>query len=189
MSKIVDISGKKYGKLSVIDIAGRTPRKQVTWNCVCDCGTKLIVIGCSLRSGNSKSCGCKKRESTKKRNKKHGYANRGKKTRLYNIWIAMRQRCSNPKHKSYDRYGGRGIRVCAEWNSFKAFRDWALKNHYHKTLSIERIDNNGNYEPNNCKWASDISQANNKINNRHITYLGQRKTLAEWSRLTGVEYS
>lgn len=120
----------------------------------------------------------------KETNKTHGM--RG--SRLYNIWTQMHQRCTNQKLDHYDRYGGRGISVCDEWIHFEVFAEWAMKNSYKDGLSIDRIDVNGNYEPRNCKWSTDIEQQRNKRTNRFITIKGETKTVAEWAEISGVPY-
>ncbi len=116
-------------------------------------------------------------------NYKHGGAH----TRLYNIWKSMRQRCINPKNSRYSVYGAKGIKVCKEWDDFKKFRDWAIKNGYEKKLTIDRIDNSKGYSPKNCRWVSYKIQANNKTNNRFVTYRGETHTLGEWSEITGIK--
>lgn len=113
---------------------------------------------------------------------------RRKEERLYSIWGSMRNRCKNKNNANYLRYGGRGITICKEWNDYLTFKKWALENGYNDTLSIDRIDNNGNYEPSNCRWADRIMQANNKRNNHLITFNGETHTAAEWSKLTGIHY-
>lgn len=117
-------------------------------------------------------------------NYKHG----GKGTRLFHTWVDMRQRCSNPHNHAYKNYGGRGIKVCSEWESFRAFQSWALSNGYKEELTIDRIDVNGNYCPENCRWVNAIVQGLNRRNNRHITYKGQTKTLKEWAEIYNMHY-
>lgn len=120
-----------------------------------------------------------------KNNLKHGM----RYTRIYNIWRSMRQRCKNPHHINYHNYGGKGVTVCDEWdNSFETFYSWAIKNGYTDTLTIDRIDSNGNYEPSNCRWASYKVQANNTKSNHLITYNGVTRTKAEWADITGINY-
>lgn len=114
---------------------------------------------------------------------KHGMRH----TRLYNIWRSMRQRCSNPNCINYHNYGGKGIKVCDEWNKFEIFYEWAMANGYTEELTIDRIDVNGNYEPSNCKWSSYKEQANNKTNNRQIEFNGESHTLGEWSAIKGIK--
>jgi len=189
MPALIDLTGHKYGRLTVLEMAPRVKGKGVEWVCRCDCGKEAVVLSNSLRRGNTKSCGCLFTEMLVKRNTKHGHARRDNKTRLYGIWVRMRQRCSDSNSSDYERYGGRGIKVCDEWNDFGNFHDWAHANGYKKHLTIERINNDGDYEPTNCKWVAPEKQARNKRNNRFIEFRGQKKTLAEWSEITGIDSS
>lgn len=192
MRNICDLSGQKFGRLLVVSFSGRRERCTL-WLCKCDCGNTTIVSTSALKSGNTKSCGCLHREYMIERNQK--MAKHGAKTidherdRLYDIWISMRKRCNLPSSDAYKYYGGRGIKVCEEWDKdYIPFRDWALSNGYQKNLSIDRIDTNGNYCPENCRWVTAKTQANNRTNNRVIEYNGEARTIAEWSRITGLSY-
>jgi hypothetical protein len=183
MGNFIDITGKRFGRLVVLNCAG-SKNKKIIWHCKCDCGNEIDVIGNSLQSGNTMSCGCLHKEiaaeTARKTHTKHGMI----KTRLYTIWVDIKQRCRNKKQPEYRIYGGRGIDVCNEWyNSFETFRDWALNNGYQESLTIDRINNNGNYEPSNCRWATVKQQAENRRTNVFIEYNGERKTKAEWSRI------
>ena len=191
MSKYKDLTGQKFGRLTCIKDAGRSSRKQVLWLCKCDCGKLVIVKSNSLLTGNTKSCGCLAREILIKRNTVHSLSKGkdGKVTRLYRIWRRMKQRCYDKNCSDYKRYGGRGIKVCDEWLDYRNFYDWAMSNNYKNNLTIERINNDGDYEPDNCKWIPPEAQARNKRSNRYITFRGVTKTLAEWSRILGMEHS
>lgn len=177
-----DMTGLRFGRWTVIERA-EYRSGQVYWLCKCDCGTIKSVQGKHLRSGKTTSCGCLSREMLSQRNTKHNHSN----DRLYNIWLKMRDRCYNKKNKSYADYGGRGIIVCEEWNSdFMSFYNWSIKNGYDESLptsecSIDRIDVNGNYCPSNCRWATIKEQANNKRNNRMITYMGKTQSVSMWA--------
>ncbi len=132
-----------------------------------------------MKRGHTTSCGCARIEN-------HPIKHGGKKTRLYRIWKDMRQRCNNPNNKHYHLYGGRGIKIDAVWETYPPFRDWALSNGYSDSLSIDRIDNDKGYSPDNCRWATQQEQMNNVSYNRHITFGGETHTVAEWERITGI---
>ena len=159
---MIDLTNKKVGRLSVLNQHG-AQGKQLTWLCRCDCGNTVVVRGDHLREGTTRSCGCLGKENRENgANFKHG----GRKTRLYSIWAGMRKRCTNKNCTAYGNYGGRGIKVCKEWKDFSVFRDWALKSGYLDSLSIDRINVDGNYEPANCRWATAKMQANNRRKRR-----------------------
>lgn len=167
--------GKKYNMLTVI---GETNQRNSSggkyWCCKCDCGKYAIVSGQHLKSGHTKSCGCQLSH-----NFKHGK----RQERLYGIWVGMKGRCNNPNNKAYCWYGGRGIKVCDEWsNNYLIFREWALNNGYSDSYSIDRIDVNGNYEPNNCRWTTEIEQKNNMSSNHYVVYNGKQYTIANLYR-------
>ena len=189
MSVRANLVGQRFGRLVVTEFSHVDHRKNAVWRCLCDCGNQAEVPTSSLRSGNTTSCGCLHRELTAKRSRKHGAAARGKTSRLYVIWQAMRQRCHDPNFKSYPNYGGRGISICPEWAEFESFRKWALANGYRKDLTIDRINNDGDYEPANCRWVSLADQAANKRNTHLITFQGRTQHLAAWSRELGIDHS
>ena len=181
-----DLTGQRFGFLTVIS---RNERKSdVTyWNCVCDCGKETVVSRPSLIQGRTRSCGCYHNKMCAERIAKirttHGMTN----TRLYTVWVSMKARCLNTKNKRYEQYGGRGIKICEDWKSFEPFRDWALENGYNDNLSIERIDVDGNYDPQNCKWIPMSDQAKNTRSNRRVTINGETRILSEWSRISGIK--
>lgn len=185
MPKFIDLSGQRFGRLTVLERAGRDKRGQTLWLCKCDCGNESIIRSSNLKRGISTSCGCFRNEKTSQRRKIHGQ----KHSRLYTIWGNMKKRCSSPNDPAFKYYGGREITVCVEWEkSFVAFRDWALSNGYADNLTIDRIDVNGNYCPENCRWADVQTQMNNTRRNHTITFNGETHTLSEWSRLSGINY-
>ena len=154
-----DLTGKRFGKLIVISRAENKKMYSVCWNCICECGKSKIIRSHDLCSGKTTSCGCIGKNSRLKASTTHG----GTHTRLYRIWNGMRSRTTNPKTSFFYCYGGRGISVCEEWkNSFELFREWALSHGYQDNLSIDRINNDGNYEPCNCRWATASEQQLNK---------------------------
>lgn len=178
-----DLTGLRFGKLKVIS-RSETRKGLRYWKCKCDCGNYTNVSSTNLKYGGILSCGCFYTE----RLKTHGLSD----TRLYRIYSGMKTRCYNPNTKAYHHYGGRGISICDEWlgeNGFMNFYDWAMENGYSDNLSIDRIDVNGNYEPNNCRWATQETQTRNKRNNLIIEYKGVSKTLVEWSEEIGISYS
>lgn len=155
--KRLDLSGQSFGRLRVIACNGPNEAGAICWCCVCDCGAHKTVRGSDLKRGFVKSCGCWNSERTATKNRSHGNSH----TRLYRIWQAMHDRTSNSRASNYKYYGARGISVCASWSDFEPFMAWALKNGYAKSLSIDRIDNDGNYEPTNCRWATQTQQVRN----------------------------
>lgn len=180
---VKDLTGLKFGKLTVIKKVGRDKKYNTLWLCKCECGNEKIVARDKLVVGNTKSCGCAKSKFFTNLNKKHGLSH----SRLWRVWCNIKKRCYYKNHKAYKEYGERGITVCEEWlNDFQAFHDWAMANGYNENApkgqcTIDRINNNGNYEPNNCKWVSMKEQARNKRNNKIITYNGISKCLVEWA--------
>lgn len=178
--KRIDLTGLKFSHLTVIEYVGKEKYGQTIWKCKCDCGNYKDIRGSKLRSGEVKSCGCMR----------HPYKHHMTDTRMYNIWCTMKARCFRPTCKKYKDYGGRGITMCDEWkNDFMSFYEWSMSNGYSDELSIDRIDNNGSYEPSNCRWADAITQSNNTRTNVYLTYQSETHTLAEWSRILGISYS
>lgn len=197
----LDLVGQKFGRWAVLSKAGYDAVKNSTlWNCRCECGNERVVLGNSLRSGKSKSCGCLHSERTATRNTRHGYAVRGHRHPAYGCWKDMRKRCYQKNFKQYANYGGRGIRMCTLYqSSFTAFlEDIGERPEQH---SVDRVDVNGHYScgkceecqsngwPMNVRWASVIEQANNKRDSVRLTYKGQTKTIAEWAREVGLKAS
>lgn len=156
--KRLDLNGKTFGRLAVVECAGPDAKGAVCWRVRCKCGNERSFRGSDLKRGFVKSCGCLSSDLITTRNTSHG----GSATRLYRIWQAMHDRTGNPKASRYAYYGARGIAVCTEWTEFGPFRDWALANGYADDLSIDRIDNDGNYEPSNCRWADQTTQVRNR---------------------------
>lgn len=177
--KHLDLTGMRFGRLQVIKLGdyyldgyGQKRRK---WICKCDCGNTKMALSSELKSGRTKSCGCLKHESC---HTTHGLS----KTRLYRIWDNMKSRCNNPKVNCYENYGGRGISVCKEWmDNFESFYKWSMENGYSDNLTLDRIDNDGNYMPSNCKWTTTKEQSRNKRVNVFITYNGKTMTQKDWS--------
>ena len=178
----IDLTGQRFGKWTVESRAENSIKGDARWNCICDCGTHRIVFGNSLRHGSSKSCGCFNPKRDAGLHRTHNLCHHP----LYPVWNTMRQRCTNPDSKSYPRYGGRGIKVCEAWSSFKEFHDWAVSNGWQEGLTIDRIDNDGNYCPENCRWVDYNVQANNTSANRLITYKGKTQTEAQWAKELGM---
>lgn len=181
----------RFGRLTVV---GDGPDH--IWNgqaarrvyCRCDCGGEALTSLSQLRLGRTQSCGCLSHERASQANFKHGKSSRrGRATdRLNTIWVRMRSRCNSEADPAYPRYGGRGIRICEEWASFAAFERWALSNGYHPDLSIDRIDNDGGYNPSNCRWATRQTQNRNTSRNRLFTYRGRTACLPELVEGTGL---
>ena len=185
MNKLVNRKGRRYGKLKVLKRASNSSTGNTRWLCKCDCGNERVIESCNLKNG-TKSCGCL---SIEKRTI-HGGCKRGQVTAEYTAWAHIKDRCStNPKHQDYKNYGSRGIIVCERWlNSYENFlEDMGRKPTPEHT--IERINNDKGYNPDNCKWATRIEQLNNRRNTTAITYEGQTKTITQWEKHFGVKKS
>ena len=184
MTALIDITGNRYGKLTVVCRAENAPKGISRWECKCDCGKVVIVRGNNLRSGAVKSCGC----LIKDKNANRATHNMSQ-TRLYRTWAGIKARCYYTSQPAYKSYGARGIKMCDEWlHSFDAFAKWALSNGYQDDLTIERIDNDKGYNPDNCKWIGLGEQANNRHSNIKITYKGDTRNLSEWCKIYGKDY-
>lgn len=177
----------RFGRLTAIGIDyGRGGRKTY-WTCQCDCGNVKSVRSDSLLDGSIRSCGCLKREQDEK-NLSHETHNLSK-TRLYEIWSGIKARCFNKNNARWNRYGGRGITVCKEWNDdFKAFYDWANAYGYRNNLTIDRIDNDGDYSPENCRWVDNRTQCRNRSSNINIKIGNSTRTLTEWCEIFNLDY-
>lgn len=180
-----DLTGRVFGRLTVVEYIGWNDKQHTSfYKCRCECGNLKNISREQLLSGKTRSCGCLRSEVTSKRCRTHG---EGNESRLFRIWSGIKSRCYNQNDANYKRYGGRGIVMCDEWlNSYVAFRDWALSRGYADDLSIDRIDNNGIYEPDNCRWATKKRQNNNRRTNALFTCEGETHTAAEWAEITGI---
>lgn len=181
-----DLTGKRFGRLSVVRYDGNR-----RWRCLCDCGNEVKVLTECLTAGDTRSCGCLRRELASKSMTTHGKS----KTRLYRVWAGIKNRCYNPKTTNYKYYGGKGISMCEDWkNNFASFMEWAVKNGYDESAksqecTLDRIDNSKGYSPDNCKWANHIEQCNNQSSNRIFTYNEKTMTMSEWAREVGMKYT
>ena len=185
MAKCKDLTGIRYGRLTVVKRVENSRSGSSQWLCRCDCGEERIHTAGTLNYGVVLSCGCLGKESRLRSNTIHG----GSKTKLYRVWHSMKDRCTLESVSAFKHYGGRGISVCDEWKDYQVFHDWAMASGYKEGLSLDRIDVNGNYEPSNCRWASKCVQANNTRSNRLICYNGVSHTMSEWSKILGIGYS
>lgn len=190
-NQFIDISGEKFGKLTVIEPIGKSKYNEIIWKCRCDCGNEVTATGINLRRGHVKSCGCLRGsgEVSGSRNNLGGkYTGITKKNkRLYRIWIGMKSRCYNPNSGSYKYYGAKGVTVCEEWlHDFQAFYDWAMANGYRDDLTLDRKDNSKCYSPDNCKWSTMKEQAQNTSQTSFLEYRDETKTFSEWSETTGI---
>lgn len=162
MGKFADISGYKFGRLTVIEKSGSHKKGYALWLCCCECGETTIVRSDKLKSGNTMSCGCLMSEKFSEKKVKHGLS----KSPIYTVWRGMKSRCYNKNHVGYKNYGGRGIEICDEWKEdFERFYIFCVKNKWRKGLEIDRINNNGNYEPSNCRFVTPSENNKNKRNN------------------------
>lgn len=182
-----DLTGQRFGRLVVIGIDDRNTRKTYFY-CQCDCGKVKSIRSDGLLSGAVKSCGCMKREQDRT-NLTANHKHKMSRTRLYETWQGMKGRCYNPNDTRYDRYGGRGITVCDEWRyDFVVFCDWAMQNGYADNLTIDRIDNDKGYSPDNCRWADTETQCRNRSSNVNITIGKSTRTLTEWCEIFEMDY-
>ena len=190
MGKFKDITGQRFGRLVVLKYLKQDEHSHSLWLCKCDCGNETILPKCKLTTGWTKSCGCLHKESVSNKNcnfYKHGKT----KTRQHRLWAGIQDRCYNSKNQDYYNYGGRGIKVCDEWlgkKGFINFYNWAMENGYQDNLTIDRIDNNKGYSPNNCRWATSEEQAKNRRCNHLVTYKGETHNLKEWAKIKNISY-
>ena len=172
----------RYGRVTILREVAQRRNHERYFLCVCDCGKEWEVALSTLTAGETTSCGCLRRERFIDGLESHGQA----RTRLYFTWTSMKQRCLNEGHPSYGHYGGRGIAVCEEWLAFEPFYAWATASGYRDDLTIERVDNDGNYEPTNCAWIPQGQQSNNTRRTRMVAFRGERKNVAGWAAHLGI---
>jgi hypothetical protein len=183
---LIDLTGEKFNKLTVLELSRIIPKRSY-WKCLCECGNEKIVRADSLKDGSIKSCGCLKKEQDKINldTRTHNQT----RTKLYKAWCNMKRRCYDKNNIGYNNYGGRGIQICNEWkNSFISFKEWAYSNGYKDDLTIDRIDVNGNYTPNNCKWSTFIEQCNNRRSNILIEDGEEKLTLKQLCDKYSLKY-
>jgi len=182
-----DLTGLKFGRLTGIRRCGGDPKHgDALWLCKCDCGKDKVARSYDLRKGKTSHCGCLLGKNLSAGSLKHGC----KPKRLHEMWVNMKTRCYNENYELYHRYGGRGITVCQEWlHDFAAFRAWALTNGYSDDLGLDRTNNNDNYSPNNCRFATPTEQSNNRSTNRMVTVFGETDTLANTARRYQINYA
>lgn len=186
MGTVIDLTGQKFGRLTALyreDFIKKDGRKETAYVCECDCGETRKVLAYNLKNGHTVSCGCQSLENRIKAKTTHHLAG----TRIYRIWRGMKTRCENKNDYHHKLYGERGIKVCEEWQKFEPFYRWAINNGYKNNLSLDRINNDGNYEPNNCRWATQKEQSNNTRKNKRIVYNGVSHTLSEWSEIANIK--
>lgn len=200
MPRYIEMSpGEKYGRLTVKEYVGNNKHRSAMWKCLCDCGKEIIVKGCQLRSGKTKSCGCFQKELASQNVMNYNKSTQYKPpshtihglrhTRIYQTWCRMKQRCNNQNSDNYKYYGGRGIKVCDEWNeNFVSFYDWSMCHGYSDDLTIDRIDVNKGYNPDNCRWITQKEQMMNRRETVRLEYQGVIKTLKEWCKQYDFNY-
>lgn len=181
MIKIKDIAGQRFGRLVAVSPIKREGDRNYYWECRCDCGNTVTVNGYNLRSGNTQSCGCFQKEKSIKISTTHGL----RRSPLYHIWSHIKDRCFNKNNPRYKDYGGRGITVCDRWLDFKNFHDDMFPT-WKRGLSIDRINNDGNYGPGNCRWATNKDQNNNRRDNCILELDGKRMTVTQWAEKLNI---
>lgn len=184
MVALIDLTGQKFKRLTVLSRAAKRPKMGSRWLCACDCGNRPVVSSYNLRSGITKSCGCWKKEVLVKKATKHGHAG----TKEFRAWTHIRQRCYNKNSDDYKNYGGRGITVCESW--MKSFSNFIadMGEAPSPEHTIERINNNASYSPENCKWDTRLVQCRNRRNVRRFLYKGRALTITELAPLLGLTY-
>lgn len=188
--KIEPQIGKKYGRLTISGIFGKTKHNKTIVSCICDCGNSLNAVIGSVRSGNTSSCGCLQREKTGEASRLHSVKHGLRKHPLYSVWIGIKKRCYSPKCKEYKFYGAIGVKVCDEWMDFKPFHEWCVSNNWEKGLHVDRFpDKSGHYSPENCRITTCKKNNNNRRSNALLTVDGVTKTCAEWAEETGSRSS
>lgn len=188
MGRKIDLTGQRFGRLVVLNECGTDKYGNYIWKCQCDCGNITTAASGNLRRGHTQSCGCLWEDTVPGANKFDCVFDSN--SRLYKIWVHIKERCGNPNNRDYEHYGKRGIYVCEKWmNSFTAFVSWAIDNGYNDSLTIDRINVNDGYYPKNCRWVNMKTQENNKTDNRMLSLNGETKTLSQWSDITGISSS
>lgn len=187
MKPIKNHTNEVYGRLTALEFVERKKSKTY-WKCKCSCGNEIIIPITYLTTGDTRSCGCLRKELNKENGQKRRFVQNH---RLYSIWIDMKRRCNNTNRNSYKYYVMKGIKICEEWlNDFRVFQDWAFSNGYKDNLTIDRINNDGNYEPSNCRWVTTFEQNNNMSTNHKIVYKGKTyKTMSSFCREMNIDYS
>lgn len=187
---------KKFGRLTALypidDYVSPKGSKKRRWLCICNCNNYCAVTEQYLKNGTTKSCGCLRKEVVINTHQKYLTKHNEAHSRLYNVWHSMKSRCFNKNRPQYKNYGGRGITVCEDWLDYIAFRDWSIANGYDSNAprgqcTLDRIDVDGNYCPENCQWINMLAQQNNRTNNRKYTYNGETKTLKQWAEDLGID--
>ena len=179
--QIKDLTGIRYGKYTVLGFSHIKDRKAF-WTCQCECGNQNVIVGYSLKNGNTKSCGCNKKIKATK----HAHRRRTGSSRTYSTWQSMRGRCENPKHNAYSKYGNKGVTVCERWLKFENFLEDMGERPVGKTL--DRKENNKGYYPENCRWATNKEQGNNKTTNHLLTFQNKTQSIAQWAEEIGIKY-
>lgn len=183
--KFIDLTNQKFGRLTVLEYIGHKGKRNL-WKCRCECGKITEVVTYHLTKNIVKSCGCLRTEKLIERSTSHNK----RYSKIYNRWKGIKQRCLNPNQPSYINYGGRGITICDEWkNDFMSFYNWSMQNGYAEKLTIDRINNDGNYEPSNCRWVDRKTQNNNTRANHLLTYNGKTLNISQWANLYNLSYS
>lgn len=193
MKQAKDLTGMTFGELTVLcraeDHVYKSGRRDIAYTCKCSCGNIVCILAVHLRSGHTSSCGCLRVETAKRSMTTHGATSAGRCDRLYDIWKNMKSRCYNKNNKNYHNYGGRGITICGDWaDDFAAFRTWSLSHGYDDDLTIDRIDVNSGYCPDNCRWATQKEQCNNTRRTIMVKINDKTHSVKEWCEIMGIKY-